>query len=79
MAARAVVKDVARVQGKPYGLADKLSKLIPFEVGMTLAKPSTDRRAARFHRQQRGSVEIMDMAYALEGIVRGLGVMLVAW
>ena len=38
MAAKAVVRDVARVQGKPYGLADKLSKMIPFEVGMTLAK-----------------------------------------
>ena len=31
MAAKAVVRDVARVQGKSYGLADKLSKLIPFE------------------------------------------------
>ena len=30
MAAKAVVRDVARVQGKSYGLADKLSKLIPF-------------------------------------------------
>src|SRR6476469_4083972 len=38
MAAKAVVRDVARVQGKPYGLADKLSKLIPFEVGMTLER-----------------------------------------
>jgi DNA polymerase-3 subunit alpha len=38
MAAKAVVRDVARVQGKPYGLADKLSKMIPFEVGMTLGK-----------------------------------------
>ena len=33
MAAKAVVRDVARVQGKSYGLADKLSKMIPFEVG----------------------------------------------
>ena len=38
MAAKAVVRDVARVQGKSYGLADKLSKMIPFEVGMTLSK-----------------------------------------
>ena len=29
MAAKAVVRDVARVQGKPYGLADRLSKMIP--------------------------------------------------
>ena len=36
--AKAVVRDVARVQGKSYGLADKLSKMIPFEVGMTLEK-----------------------------------------
>ena len=35
MAAKAVVRDVARAQGKPYSLGDKLSKLIPFEVGMT--------------------------------------------
>ena len=38
LAAKAVVRDVARVQGKPYALADKLSKLIPFEPGMTLTK-----------------------------------------
>ena len=43
MAAKAVVRDVARVQGKSYGLADKLSKLIPFEVGMTLEK-AVDRK-----------------------------------
>ena len=29
---------MARVQGKSYGLADRLSKMIPFEVGMTLEK-----------------------------------------
>ncbi len=29
MAAKAVVRDVARVQGKPYGMADRLSKMIP--------------------------------------------------
>ncbi len=38
MAAKAVVRDVARVQGKSYGLADKLSKMIPPDIGMTLDK-----------------------------------------
>ncbi len=38
MAAKAVVRDVARVLGKSYGLADKLSKMIPMDVGMTLIK-----------------------------------------
>ncbi len=74
MAAKAVVRDVARVQGKPYGLADKLSKLIPFEVGMTLEKAvqqSSDLKA--FIDEQDDVGEIMDMAYKLEGIVRNIG------
>ena len=33
MAAKAVVRDVARVQGKPFGLADRLSKAYPLRSG----------------------------------------------
>jgi len=74
MAAKAVVRDVARVQGKPYGLADKLSKLIPFEVGMTLEKAvSQTSELAKFIADNDEVGEIMDMAYKLEGIVRGVG------
>ena len=68
MAAKAVVRDVARVQGKPYGLADKLSKLIPFEVGMTLAKAMDDSEDLRnFVRENDEVSEIMDMARASYG------------
>ncbi|MEM8768437.1 MAG: DNA polymerase III subunit alpha [Pseudomonadota bacterium] len=74
MAAKAVVRDVARVQGKPYGLADKLSKLIPFEVGMTLNKAVDESAELREFIAGNDEVgEIMDMAYVLEGIVRGVG------
>ena len=74
MAAKAVVRDVARVQGKPYGLADKLSKLIPFEVGMTLNKAMEDSEELRAFVNENDEVsEIMDMAYKLEGIVRNVG------
>lgn len=74
MAAKAVVRDVARVQGKPYGLADKLSKLIPFEVGMTLTKAVAEsRELASFIEENDEVAEIMEMAYKLEGIVRGVG------
>ena len=38
MAARAVVRDVARAMGKPYALGDRISKMIPFAPGMTLDK-----------------------------------------
>ena len=74
MAAKAVVRDVARVQGKPYGLADKLSKLIPFEVGMTLNKAMDESaELAEFVEASEEVGEIMDMAYKLEGIVRNVG------
>ena len=74
MAARAVVRDVARVQGKPYGLADRLSKLIPFEVGMTLDKAVAQEEELRAFIDESDEVaEIMDMAYPLEGLVRNVG------
>ncbi|MFW6094640.1 MAG: DNA polymerase III subunit alpha [Pseudomonadota bacterium] len=74
MAAKAVVRDVARVQGKPYGLADKLSKLIPFEVGMTLARAVEESsELAAFIAESEDAAEIMEMAYKLEGVVRGVG------
>ena len=74
MAAKAVVRDVARVQGKAYGLADKLSKLIPFEVGMTLSKAMAESEDLKhFVETTDEAAEIMDMAYKLEGIVRNVG------
>src|SRR5215472_2121937 len=36
MAAKAVVRDVGRVLGMPYGYVDRIAKLIPFELGITL-------------------------------------------
>ncbi|MBZ9567453.1 DNA polymerase III subunit alpha [Modicisalibacter tunisiensis] len=74
MAAKAVVRDVARAQGKPYSLGDKLSKLIPFEVGMTLAKAHEQEEALRdFLAGDEEAQEIWDMALKLEGITRGTG------
>ncbi|WP_269618008.1 DNA polymerase III subunit alpha [Zhongshania sp. BJYM1] len=74
MAAKAVVRDVARVQGKAYGLADKLSKMIPFEVGMTLAKAHEQEEVLReFLVNDEAAQEIWDMAVQLEGVVRGVG------
>jgi DNA polymerase III subunit alpha len=74
MAAKAVVRDVARVLGKPYGLADKLSKLIPFEVGMTLEKAMAQEEALRdFVATSEEAAEIMEMAYKLEGLPRNVG------
>ncbi|OMH39172.1 DNA polymerase III subunit alpha [Motiliproteus sp. MSK22-1] len=74
MAAKAVVRDVARVQGKAFGLADKLSKLIPFEIGITLKKAVEQEPALReFIDGSEEVQEIMEMAYKLEGVTRGVG------
>jgi len=74
MAAKAVVRDVARVQGKAFGLADKLSKLIPFEVGITLSKAlEIEPALADFIKGSEEAQEIMEMALKLEGTVRGTG------
>ena len=74
MAAKAVVRDVARVQGKSYGLADRLSKMIPFEVGMTLAKALKQEEVlADFLKEDEEAQEIWDLACQLEGIVRNCG------
>ncbi len=74
MAAKAVVRDVARVQGKPYGLADKLSKLIPFEPGMTLRRALDEEPLLEeFVRSSEEAEEIMEMAFKLEGLARNVG------
>ena len=74
MAAKAVVRDVARVQGKSYGLADKLSKLIPFEVGMTLEKAvEQEEELKQFLDQDDEAAEIWGMALQLEGVSRNCG------
>lgn len=77
MAARAVIRDVARVQGKSLGLADKLAKLIPFEVDMTLAKAIEREEPLRDFLKTgmdaSDASEIWEMAVKLEGMVRGIG------
>jgi len=74
MAAKAVVRDVARVQGKSYGLADRLSKMIPFEIGMTLSKAVEQEPSLKdFLADDEEAQEIWSMAIQLEGITRNVG------
>ena len=74
MAARAVVRDVARAMGKPYALGDRISKMIPFAPGMTLDRAKDEQpvfaQAAKNDPEVR---EVVDLAYKLEGITRNVG------
>ncbi|MGV6807189.1 MAG: DNA polymerase III subunit alpha, partial [bacterium] len=74
MAAKAVVRDVARVQGKSFGLGDKLSKMIPPDIGMTLAKAHEQEEVLReFLENDDEAQEIWEMAVQLEGLSRNVG------
>ncbi len=74
MAAKAVVRDVARVQGKSYGLADKLSKMIPMDIGITLTKAYDQEETLReFLANDGDAQEIWDMSLLLEGVTRNVG------
>ena len=74
MAAKAVVRDVARVMGKPYGLGDRIAKLIPFAVDMTLQRAVEEEpMLAKYIREDEEAAEVMEMAYKLEGITRNVG------
>lgn len=74
MAAKAVVRDVARVQGKSYGLADKLSKMIPPTPGMTLAQALEEEpQLKEFIAIDGDAGEIWEMAVQLEGLTRNVG------
>ncbi|MDE1981548.1 MAG: DNA polymerase III subunit alpha, partial [Betaproteobacteria bacterium] len=74
MAAKAVIRDVGRVLDLPYNFVDQLAKLVPFEIGMTLAKareqePQINQRAE----SEEEVAELLALAEKLEGITRTVG------
>ena len=74
MAARAVVRDVGRALGMPYGYVDRIAKLIPFEIGITLDKAIADDEELRGVYQNDEEVRgLIDLAKRLEGLARNVG------
>ncbi len=74
MAAKAVVRDAGRVLGQPYGFVDRIAKLIPFEVGMTLAKAiDSEAELADLIETDSDVATIMELARSLEGLARNAG------
>lgn len=74
MAARAVVRDVGRVLGHNYGFVDKLAKLIPFELGITLDRALEQEPilSERYEKEEEVRV-LIDLARKIEGITRNAG------
>ena len=74
LAAKAVVRDVGRVLGHNYGYVDKIAKLIPFEIGITLDKALEQEEELRRLYESDGDVrELIDLAQVLEGLARNAG------
>ncbi len=74
MAARAVVRDVGRVMGHPYGYVDVLAKLVPMELGITLDKALEDEPLLKQRYEEEEEVaELLDAARLLEGLPRNVG------
>ena len=68
MAAKAVVRDVGRVLGHAYGFVDRISKLIPPDPGMTLAKAfEAEPKLPELYEQDEEVKDLIDMARRLEG------------
>ena len=80
MAAKGAIRDVARVLGKPYGLADRISKMIPTKpIGVDLRgaldiEPQLkDIITNPSNPDHEDAAEIWEMALKLEGITRNTG------
>jgi len=74
MAAKAVIRDVGRVLGHPYGFVDRISKLIPGDPGMTLKKAfDVEPRLQQSYDGDEEVKELIDMARILEGVTRNAG------
>ena len=74
MAAKAVVRDVGRVLGHPYGFVDRIAKLIPFELGITLDKAiEQEAELRRLYENDDEVRTLIDLARSLEGLARNVG------
>jgi DNA polymerase-3 subunit alpha len=74
LAAKAVVRDVGRVLGHPYGFVDKIAKLIPMEIGMTLDRAlEQEEELKRLYEGEAEIRELIDLARSLEGLARNAG------
>src|SRR6266851_5298046 len=75
MAAKAAIKDVGRALEMPYGEVDRIAKMIPATIGITIDQALKDNGplAAAYDADPKIK-ELIDTAMRLEGLVRGAGV-----
>src|SRR5690606_11040306 len=85
MAAKAVVRDVGRVLGYPYGMVDGIAKLVPMTLGVSLSDAlgrtekgrkdenwRSDELIARYNDEE-DVRDLLDLALQLENLTRNAG------
>ena len=71
MAARMVIRDVGRVLDFPYAETDRLAKMIPFEIHITIQKAlEQNRELKELYDNDTEVHKLLDIAMALEGMPR---------
>ncbi len=74
MAAKAVVRDVGRVMGHPYGFTDRVARMIPPDLGITLTRALEDSdELKQAYTEDEEITQLVDMALELEGLARNVG------
>ncbi len=75
MAAKAAIKDVGRAMAIPYSDVDRIAKMVPNQLNITLEKALEDSPALQHAYENEAQVkELIDTARRLEGLVRNAGV-----
>src|SRR5258708_7581460 len=74
MAAKAAIKDVGRALDMPYGEVDRIAKMIPATIGITIDQALKDSPMLSAAYEDPKIKELIDAALRLEGLVRGAGV-----
>ena len=71
MKAKAVIRDVGRVLGMPYGDVDKIAKLVPNDPKITLSEAlEMEPELKKLHQADPQVTRLIDLAFSLEGLAR---------
>ena len=75
LSSKAVIRDVGRVLELPFGVCDKLSKLIPLEANKPLSLEKAMEAEPEIAKvlEEEEAEELMELAKKLEDLTRGLG------
>src|SRR5437660_4010928 len=75
MAAKAAIKDVGRAMDIPYSDVDRIAKMVPTQLNITIEQAIEDSPQLREAIEKDGQIrELMETAKKLEGLVRNSGV-----